>query len=95
MTFVFLEVCSETGRNYTYYETHQKSKALARFLRKSLNVQLGDTVGVVLPNIPEYLIVLLGALEAGLRVTTVNPLYTASKLNNGAYFQRLKLYNFR
>lgn len=47
---------------------------------------MGDTIGVVLPNIPEYLIVVLGALEAGLRVTTVNPLYTASKPNKSAMF---------
>ena len=37
-------------------------------------------VAVVLPNMPEYAVVMLGASEAALRVTTLNPTYTPSKL---------------
>lgn len=36
----------------------------------------GEVVGLLLPNIPEYIIVCHGAMEAGLTVTFVNPLYT-------------------
>lgn len=36
----------------------------------------GEVVGLLLPNIPEYVIVCHGAMEAGLTVTFVNPLYT-------------------
>lgn len=35
-----------------------------------------EVVGLLLPNIPEYVIVCHGAMEAGLTVTFVNPLYT-------------------
>lgn len=35
-----------------------------------------EVVGLLLPNIPEYIIVCHGAIEAGLTVTFVNPLYT-------------------
>lgn len=35
-----------------------------------------EVIGLLLPNIPEYVIVCHGALEAGLTVTFVNPLYT-------------------
>ena len=35
-----------------------------------------EVVGLLLPNIPEYIIVCHGAIEAGLVVTFVNPLYT-------------------
>lgn len=39
----------------------------------------GEVIGVLLPNIPEYIIVAHGAFEAGLVVTFVNPLYTPGK----------------
>lgn len=38
-----------------------------------------EVIGLLLPNIPEYVIVCHGAMKAGLPVTFVNPLYTASK----------------
>lgn len=38
-----------------------------------------EVVGLLLPNIPEYIIVCHGAIEAGLTVTFVNPLYTPGK----------------
>lgn len=34
-------------------------------------------VASLLPNIPEYPVVILGALSGGLTLTTLNPLYTA------------------
>ncbi len=42
----------------------------------------GDVVGVFMPNLPEYAIVLHGAASAGGMCTTVNPLYTASELTH-------------
>ena len=66
----------------------------------TLGADKGDTVAVILPNMPEwvalsyyyyhyhyhyyhyyhcrYAFVMLGASEAGLRVTTLNPTYTPS-----------------
>lgn len=40
---------------------------LATSLRKS-NLRPGDTIAVVLPNLPEYAFLLLAASEAGVRV---------------------------
>lgn len=51
----------------------------AKAFRAALHLQPGDVVGLVLPNIPEFVIVLNGALEAGLTVTFANPLYTEGK----------------
>lgn len=34
-------------------------------------------VAALLPNVPEYPMVILGALSGGLILTTLNPLYTA------------------
>lgn len=39
----------------------------------------GDVIAIVLANVPEYAIALLGSMEAGLVVTTVNPIYTARR----------------
>lgn len=39
----------------------------------------GEVVGLMLPNIPEFIITIHGAMEAGLIVTFVNPLYTPGK----------------
>lgn len=54
-----------------------------------MGLRKGDVVGLVLPNIPEFPIVLLGAAGVGMPVTTVNPIYTAEEIarqmqNSGA-----------
>ena len=37
-------------------------------------------VAIVMPNLPEYPIVFMGASEAGFVVTTINPTYTAHEI---------------
>ena len=49
----------------------------------------GEVLGLVLPNLPEFPITLLGAAGVGMPVTTVNPIYTAEEIarqmqNSGA-----------
>lgn len=39
----------------------------------------GDVIALVLPNLPETAIALLGCIEAGFVVTTVNPVYTVGE----------------
>lgn len=58
---------------------YNKSRALANFLYRFKGLKQGDTVGIVLPNVPEYPIVMLGAIKAGLKITTVNPIYRPGK----------------
>lgn len=48
----------------------------AQALLGHCGMQPRDVIGLLLPNIPEFIIVCHGALEAGLTVTFVNPLYT-------------------
>jgi acyl-coenzyme A synthetase/AMP-(fatty) acid ligase len=52
-----------------------------------MGFKFGDTLAVVLPNIPEFPLVMLGAIEAGLTVTTVNPAFTP-----GTLAQRVRIY---
>lgn len=80
--------CGITGRQYTY----DKLMDLVRRFGSSLyrmGLRKGDVVGLVLPNIPEFPITLLGAAGVGMPVTTVNPIYTAEEIarqmqNSGA-----------
>lgn len=52
---------------------------MAKFFRRRLKLLKGDTVAVVMPNVPEYPIIMLAASQAGLKITTVNPLFSAGK----------------
>lgn len=74
-----MQECAITGRKFTYDELRRKSKNLNRALRKNFKLAKGDAVAIYSPNIPEYPIIVLGALKAGLVVTTLNPLYTSGK----------------
>lgn len=69
----------ETGRKITYHQLEKQSISLARFLRGPLGLSKGDTIAVILKNVPEYAVVVLGGSIAGLKVTTINPLYTSGK----------------
>ncbi len=40
----------------------------------------GEVLGLVLPNLPEFPIALLGAAGIGMPVTTVNPIYTPEEI---------------
>jgi len=45
-------------------------------LQTKFKLEKPDVLAICLPNIPEYPIACLGGIEAGLAVTTINPIYT-------------------
>jgi len=67
------------GDTYTHAEARSISKSFAYGLIE-LGAQPGDVLAVVMPNMPEYAFAMLGASEAALRVTTLNPTYTAHEI---------------
>lgn len=69
-------VCGITGRQYTFAQLRDRCAAVAYRLRTEYGLQRGDVIAISMQNEPEFVIAVLGALEAGLVVTTVNPLYT-------------------
>lgn len=73
-----LQVCGVTGQQYTYAQLRDHSAALA--IRLQRKIKIGDVAAICLPNIPDFAIALLGVLEAGLIVTTINPIYTAGEI---------------
>jgi len=67
-------VCGMTGRQYTYGLARGMATKFGSALAR-LGARRGDVLGMVLPNIPEFPIAFLGAVGAGLTVTTANPTY--------------------
>ena len=55
---------------------HQAAQALL----EKVGLEPGDKVGLILPNVPEYLVAVHASLKAGLIVTFANPLYTAEEV---------------
>lgn len=72
--------CAVSGRSYTYGMMRMLINRCAQALVSHCGLQQGDVVGLLLPNIPEYIIVCHGAMQAGLTVTFVNPLYTPDEV---------------
>lgn len=77
--------CGITGRSYTYSQLRDHSAALAIRLHTKFNLQIGEVIAVCLPNIPEFPIAALGSIEAGLILTSINPIYTAGKVYSCVY----------
>ncbi|XP_050442803.1 uncharacterized protein LOC126846937 [Adelges cooleyi] len=72
-------VCGVTNRKYTYFELRSACKRFAASLIKR-GVDEGQVIAILLPNIPEFAVCALGCNEAGIVVTTMNPLYTAYEI---------------
>ncbi|KAK5647006.1 hypothetical protein RI129_005470 [Pyrocoelia pectoralis] len=73
-------VCAATKRQYTYLELYNKTNSMANFLFKLTEGKRNDTVAIILPNLPEFPIAVLGAIQAGLKITTINPNYTPDEM---------------
>ena len=68
------------GKHLSYQDIDRASKKLATYLQ-SLGLEKGARVAIMLPNIPQYPIVLYGVLRAGYIVVSINPLYTPRELS--------------
>jgi len=70
------------GKTLTYGELDKLSAQFATFLQKDLGLVKGDRLALMMPNILQYPIALIGALRVGLTIVNVNPLYTARELEH-------------
>ncbi|XP_041981240.1 4-coumarate--CoA ligase 1-like [Aricia agestis] len=84
-------VCALTGKTYTFEQAHRTSRNFAANLRKKFKIKDGDTVIIMLPNLPEYPIVTLGVLQAGGVASTINPIYTAHEVQRQLIMSEAKL----
>ena len=69
------------GKDYSYQSIDEMSKAFAAYAQ-TLGLAQGDRVAIMMPNVPQYPVVVAGLLRAGLVVVNVNPLYTPRELEH-------------
>ena len=67
------------GKKITYKELDELSWQFAAYLQ-SQGLTKGDRIALMMPNLLQYPIALLGSLRAGCVVVNVNPMYTAREL---------------
>ena len=69
------------GHSISYRQLDILSQDFAAYLQ-TLGLEAGARIGIMFPNIPQYLIAMLGTLRAGFVVVNINPLYTARELEH-------------
>jgi long-chain acyl-CoA synthetase len=69
-------------KTISFNELDKLSSTFASFLQHELNLKKGDRIGIQMPNLLQYPIVMFGALRAGLIVVNTNPLYTSSEMEH-------------
>ncbi len=78
--FKDLPAFTNMGITLSYGELEQQSRNFASYLQQELQLKKGDRVAIMLPNLLQYPVVMLGILRAGCIVVNVNPLYTVDEL---------------
>ena len=88
---IFVEACGKyadlpafscLGKVLTYREVDRLSGDFASYLQNHLKMQKGDRIALMMPNILQFPIAMIGAFRAGLVVVNVNPLYTPRELGH-------------
>lgn len=69
------------GKTMTYAELDAEAKAFTAHLQSKGFVK-GDRIAIMMPNVLQYPVVMIGILRAGLTVVNVNPLYTPRELEH-------------
>ena len=70
------------GAQITYAELDQLTKRFAAYLQSVLGLPKGARVAIMMPNVLQYPIAMLGTLRAGYVVVNCNPLYTPRELEH-------------
>ena len=74
------QTCGVSGRSYTYGLAKLLTEQFAKGLVSKLPLEHGDRIGLLMPNLPEYLIAIHGCIDAGYVPTFANPLYTTDEI---------------
>jgi long-chain acyl-CoA synthetase len=69
------------GKSLTFAEWGRLSRDFAAWLQGQ-GLQKGDRIALMMPNIMQYPVAIMGALRAGLVVVNTNPMYTARELRH-------------
>lgn len=71
-----LPAYTNMGQVLTYAQTDALANNFASFLKSKLSLAKGERVAIMMPDIMQYPIAMLGILRAGCTVVNVNPMYT-------------------
>jgi len=70
------------GVEISYGVLDKQSRDFAAYLQSNLKLPKGSRVAIMMPNVLQYPICMLGALRAGYTVVNCNPLYTPRELEH-------------
>jgi len=70
------------GHDLSYQDLDRLTRDFAAWLQQGSGLQRGDRVAVQMPNLIQYLVVVLGVLRAGMVVVNTNPLYTEREVEH-------------
>ena len=80
--FSDLPAFTNMGKELTYRELDSATKRVASYIQNDLGLKKGDKVAVMMPNLLQTPVTILGILRAGCVVVNVNPLYTVRELEH-------------
>jgi long-chain acyl-CoA synthetase len=70
------------GVTLTYAEVEEKSRRFGAWLQKEAGLKKGERVALMMPNVLQYPVAIIGCHRAGCTVVNVNPLYTPRELEH-------------
>ncbi|MEQ5873258.1 long-chain-fatty-acid--CoA ligase FadD [Pseudoalteromonas sp. NFXS39] len=77
-----LPAFTNMGKVLTYSELDSATKRVASYIQNDLGLKKGDKAAVMMPNLLQTPVTILGILRAGCVVVNVNPLYTVRELEH-------------
>lgn len=76
------KACSSLSYDLSFAQLDKLSANFAAWLEHESGLAVGERVAVQMPNLIQYLVVVLGVLRAGMVVVNTNPLYTERELEH-------------
>lgn len=73
---------SNFGKTLSFTELDTYTRNFAAWMKANTNLQKGDRIAVMMPNLLQYPVVVFAALRAGFVVVNTNPLYTDRELEH-------------
>jgi len=70
------------GKSISYGELDSLTQYFASYIQHKTNLEKGDRIAIMMPNLLQYPVAVFGALRAGLVVVNTNPLYTDRELEH-------------
>lgn len=81
-TFANSPAMYNMGKSIDYAELDRLTQYFASYMQQKTNLQKGDRIAIMMPNLLQYPVAVFGAMRAGLVVVNTNPLYTDRELQH-------------